>query len=104
MFYYTISRYDSPRETNHRMRAGAKTTLACTPELNPLRAKAKRKVLPTLRNVRTAGAAHWDWDKPNVLRTEIATNPASALRAELTTKRTTHPLEARGTKNATYLS
>ena len=74
------------------MRAGAETTLACSSEPNPLRAKAKRNALPALRNLRTAGAAPRNWDKPNVLRTEI------------TTKRTTHPLEAQGTKNATYLS
>ena len=39
------------------MRAGAETTLARSPEPNPLRAKAKQNALLTLRNLRTAGAA-----------------------------------------------
>ena len=83
------------------MRAGAETTLACSPEANSLRAKAKRNVLPTLRNLWTAGAARWNRDEPNALRTDR--DEPSALRAEIMTNRTTHPLEARGTKKR-YLS
>ena len=40
----------------HRRRAGAETTLVCSPEANSLCANAKRNVLPTFRNLRTAGA------------------------------------------------
>ena len=84
------------------MRAGAETTLACSPEPNPLRAKAKRNVLPTPQKPanrrrcaqklrRTERAAHRNRDEPSVMR------------AEMTTKRIAHPSEARGTKKR-YLS